>query len=100
MARAYIGRHSPVIVNRRTSRPALSGRLMPRPTAAPSNRTERQSAMATMRALRAHTRGGPEVLVYESVPRPTVTNGELLIAVHAAAITFDELAWPETWSAD
>lgn len=54
--------------------------------------------MATMRALRAHTRGGPEVLVYESAPRPTPGDGEVLIAVHAAAITFDELAWPETWT--
>src|SRR3954470_13028546 len=56
--------------------------------------------MATMRALRAHTRGGPEVLVYESAPRPTASDGELLVAVHAAAITFDELTWPETWSSD
>src|SRR4051812_7592242 len=56
--------------------------------------------MATMRALRAHTRGGPEVLVYESAPRPTAKDGELLIAVHAAAITFAELTWPETWSSD
>src|SRR3954466_6068024 len=56
--------------------------------------------MATMRALRAHTRGGPEVLVYESAPRPTASDGELLVAVHAAAITFDELSWPETWSSD
>jgi NADPH:quinone reductase-like Zn-dependent oxidoreductase len=54
--------------------------------------------MASMNALRAHTRGGPEVLVYESAPRPTPEYGELLIAVHAAAITFDELTWPETWT--
>src|SRR3954469_24400835 len=60
----------------------------------------RQSVMTTMRALRAHTRGGPEVLVYESAPRPTASDGELLVAVHAAAITFDELTWPETWSSD
>jgi NADPH:quinone reductase-like Zn-dependent oxidoreductase len=53
-----------------------------------------------MKALRAHTRGGPEVLVYESAPRPTPQDGELLVAVHAAAITFDELTWPETWSSD
>src|SRR3954453_9419669 len=53
-----------------------------------------------MRALRAHTRGGPEGLVYESAPPPTPGDGELLIAVHAAAITFDELTWPETWSSD
>jgi NADPH:quinone reductase-like Zn-dependent oxidoreductase len=59
-----------------------------------------QSVMATMNALRAHNRGGPEVLVHESVPRPTAGVGELLIAVHAAAITFDELTWPETWSSD
>src|SRR3954451_14352700 len=60
----------------------------------------RHLVMTTMRALRAHTRGGPEVLVYESAPRPTASDGELLIAVHAAAITFDELTWPETWSSD
>jgi NADPH:quinone reductase-like Zn-dependent oxidoreductase len=54
--------------------------------------------MATMMALRARTRGGPEVLVYESVPRPTPGDGELLVAVHAAAITFAELTWPETWA--
>ena len=48
-------------------------------------------------ALRAHRQGGPEVLVYESAPRPTPGNGEVLIAVHAAAITFAELTWPETW---
>jgi NADPH:quinone reductase-like Zn-dependent oxidoreductase len=53
-----------------------------------------------MMALRGHTRGGPEVLVYESAPRPTPGNGEVLIAVHAAAITFAELTWPETWASD
>jgi NADPH:quinone reductase-like Zn-dependent oxidoreductase len=53
--------------------------------------------MESMMALRAHTQGGPEVLAYESAPRPTVRDGEVLIAVHAAAITFDELTWPETW---
>ena len=41
-------------------------------------------ALTEMRALRAHRRGGPEVLV----------------AVHAAAITFDELSWEETWTRD
>ena len=54
--------------------------------------------MESMMALRAHTRGGPEVLVYESAPRPTPGDGELLVAVHAAAITFAELTWPETWT--
>ena len=51
-----------------------------------------------MMALRAHTQGGPEVLVYESAPRPTPGNDEVLVAVHAAAITFAELTWPETWT--
>jgi NADPH:quinone reductase-like Zn-dependent oxidoreductase len=55
--------------------------------------------MGSMMALRAHTRGGPEVLVYESAPRPTPGDGEVLVAVHAAAITFAELTWPETWAA-
>src|SRR3954454_14043908 len=54
--------------------------------------------MGSMMALRAHTEGGPDVLVYESVPRPTPGDGEVLVAVHAAAITFDELTWPETWA--
>ena len=54
--------------------------------------------MASMMALRAHTRGGPDVLVYESAPRPTPGKGEVLIAVHAAAITFAELTWLETWA--
>jgi NADPH:quinone reductase-like Zn-dependent oxidoreductase len=56
--------------------------------------------MGCMMALRAHTRGGPEVLTYESAPRPTPGEGEVLTAVHAAAITFDELSWPETWVVD
>jgi NADPH:quinone reductase-like Zn-dependent oxidoreductase len=55
-------------------------------------------ATGSMMALRAHTQGGPEVLVYESAPRPTPGSHEVLIAVHAAAITFAELTWPETWA--
>jgi NADPH:quinone reductase-like Zn-dependent oxidoreductase len=52
----------------------------------------------SMMALRAHTQGGPEVLVYEPAPRPTPATDEVLVAVHAAAITFAELTWPETWA--
>ncbi len=51
-----------------------------------------------MAALRAHRRGGPEELVLESVPVPDPAAGEVLVAVHAAAITFDELTWEETWT--
>jgi NADPH:quinone reductase-like Zn-dependent oxidoreductase len=53
-----------------------------------------------MQALRAHTRGGPEVLVYEQAPTPTPGDAEVLVEVHAAAITFDELTWTETWTRD
>jgi NADPH:quinone reductase-like Zn-dependent oxidoreductase len=53
-----------------------------------------------MHALRAHTRGGPEVLVYEQAPIPTIAEREILVEVHAAAITFAELSWQETWTRD
>jgi NADPH:quinone reductase-like Zn-dependent oxidoreductase len=53
-----------------------------------------------MAALRAHRRGGPEVLVAERAPVPVPATGEVLVEVHAAAITFDELTWEETWTRD
>lgn len=56
--------------------------------------------MADMTALRAHHRGGPEVLVVERAPTPAPAAGEVLIEVHAGAITFDELTWEETWARD
>jgi NADPH:quinone reductase-like Zn-dependent oxidoreductase len=54
--------------------------------------------MATMMALRAHARGGPEELVYESAPVPAPGPGEALVAVHAAGITFAELTWDLSWT--
>lgn len=54
--------------------------------------------MAQMTALRADCRGGPEVLAVESAEIPVPAAGEVLVAVHAAAITFDELTWEETWT--
>jgi D-arabinose 1-dehydrogenase-like Zn-dependent alcohol dehydrogenase len=54
--------------------------------------------MGTMMALRAHARGGPEQLVYEQAPAPSPRPGEVLIAVHAAAITFAELTWDLEWT--
>ena len=54
----------------------------------------------TMSAVRAHWRGGPEALVYETAPTPEAGPGEVLVAVHAAAITFAELGWDETWTRD
>jgi NADPH:quinone reductase-like Zn-dependent oxidoreductase len=50
-----------------------------------------------MKALRAHARGGAERLVYEEAPRPAAGPDEIVVAVHAAAITFAELTWDETW---
>jgi NADPH:quinone reductase-like Zn-dependent oxidoreductase len=52
----------------------------------------------TMMALRAHARGGPEQLVYEQAPTPLPGPGEALVEVHAAAITFAELTWDQTWT--
>jgi NADPH:quinone reductase-like Zn-dependent oxidoreductase len=54
--------------------------------------------METMRAVRAHRRGGPEQLVYEVAPRPEPAPGDVLVAVHAASITSDELTWDATWT--
>jgi NADPH:quinone reductase-like Zn-dependent oxidoreductase len=62
--------------------------------------TGASSSGATMMALRAHTPGGPEVLVYEPAPVPTPAPDEVLVAVHAAGITFAELTWTETWQRD
>ncbi|GAA1852110.1 NADP-dependent oxidoreductase [Asanoa iriomotensis] len=51
-----------------------------------------------MQAVRAHARGGPEQLVYESAPRPEPGPGEVLVAVKSASITPQELTWAETWT--
>jgi NADPH:quinone reductase-like Zn-dependent oxidoreductase len=36
--------------------------------------------------------------VYEVAPRPEPAQGEVLVAVHAASITSDELTWDATWT--
>ena len=51
-----------------------------------------------MRAIRAHTRGGPGRLRMEQAPVPMPSGDEALIEVHAAAITYDELLWDESWT--
>jgi NADPH:quinone reductase-like Zn-dependent oxidoreductase len=55
-------------------------------------------ATQTMNAIRSHLRGGPETLVYEPVARAVPDSGEVLVEVHAAAITPTELTWDPTWS--
>jgi len=42
--------------------------------------------METMKAVRIHKFGGPEVLKYEDIPRPEPGSGEVLIRVHAAGV--------------
>lgn len=46
-----------------------------------------------MKAIQYHTLGGPEVLVYEDVPRPTAGPGEVLLRVHAVGVN------PADWRA-
>lgn len=40
----------------------------------------------TMKAIRIHNYGGPEVLRYENAPRPQPRAGEVLVRVHAAGV--------------
>jgi len=42
--------------------------------------------MATMKAVRLHGYGGPEMLRYEDCPRPEPVAGEVLVRVHAAGV--------------
>ncbi len=42
--------------------------------------------MATMKAVRLHKFGDPDVLVYEDAPKPEPKDGEVLIKVAAAGV--------------
>ena len=53
------------------------------------------SVPTTMRALRVHELGEPGQVRVETVPTPVPADDELLIRVRAAAVTRDELTWPE-----
>src|ERR1700754_3250336 len=66
----------------------------------PASAEVASEGITQMAALRAHRQGGPEVLVIERVTAPDASTGEVLVAVHASAITFDELKWPQTWTRD
>src|SRR5947208_16849291 len=41
----------------------------------------------TMKAIRIHNYGGPEVLKYEDAPRPQPQAGAVLVRVHPAGVT-------------
>jgi len=45
-----------------------------------------ETKQQTMKAVRIHTYGGPQVLKYEDAPRPQPQAGEVLVRVHAAAV--------------
>jgi NADPH:quinone reductase-like Zn-dependent oxidoreductase len=49
--------------------------------------------MNTMKAIRIHRRGGPEVLVYEDAPLPALHPGDVLVRVQAAGISPAEFTW-------
>jgi len=51
-----------------------------------------------MKAVRMHTRAGPEALVYEDAPVPEIGRGEALIGVRAAGITPTEFTWNSTFT--
>ncbi|HUI86559.1 MAG TPA: NADP-dependent oxidoreductase [Nitrososphaerales archaeon] len=51
-----------------------------------------------MKAIRTHSRGGPENLVYEDAPVPTVGPKDALIRAHAAGITPTEFTWNSTFT--
>lgn len=50
-----------------------------------------------MKAIRTHTRGGPELLAYEDAPKPALQPGDALVRVIATSITKTELTWDETY---
>jgi NADPH:quinone reductase-like Zn-dependent oxidoreductase len=54
------------------------------------------SPVPSMHAVRAHA-SDPSSLIYETLPRPTPGPREVLVAVHATAITAGELTWPDAW---
>ncbi len=51
-----------------------------------------------MNAFRLYGRDGHEQFVYEDAPMPRPGEGEVLVRVHAAAVTPTELSWVPTWT--
>lgn len=70
---------------------AAEGRLLTRKQVAGGRRL-------SMKAIRIHRRGGPEQLIFEEAPKPTVTAGDALVRVRSCAITPAELTWSATFS--
>src|SRR6266481_549902 len=55
-------------------------------TGATSEKKSTSAKSQTMKAIRIHNYGGPEVLKYEDAPRPQPQAGEVLVRVHAAGV--------------
>src|SRR5580765_1672611 len=55
-------------------------------TGATSEKKSASATSQTMKAIRIHNYGGPDVLQYEDAPRPKPQAGEVLIRVHAAGV--------------
>jgi len=55
-------------------------------TGATSEKKSTSATSQTMKAIRIHNYGGPEVLHYEDAPRPKPQAGEVLIRIHAAGV--------------
>jgi D-arabinose 1-dehydrogenase-like Zn-dependent alcohol dehydrogenase len=55
-------------------------------TGATSEKKSASATTKTMKAIRIHNYGGPEVLHYEDAPRPEPQAGEVLVRVHAAGV--------------
>lgn len=58
--------------------------LLPVPTNGAA--ASQDASKRTMKAIRVHEQGGPEVLKYEDAPIPTPGEGEMLVRVHAAGV--------------
>ena len=50
-----------------------------------------------MKAIRIHSRSGPEGLIYEDAPQPHPGDGEVLVRVYATSVMWQEPTWSETW---
>src|SRR6266566_8081795 len=50
-----------------------------------------------MKAIRIHTRSGPEAFVYEDAPQTHPGEGEVLVRVYATSVMWQEPTWAETW---
>jgi NADPH:quinone reductase-like Zn-dependent oxidoreductase len=56
--------------------------------------------MPSMKAVRIHGYGGPDVLTYEDAPRPSPGEGEVLIRVHATSVNPFDAAMRAGYMAD